>query len=133
MGTPDEVAEEDVEAGDKVEDNVGVEEETEDPDPHRRVPKEEVKETVKIRLKEEEDLTLATRLNVIQTHHHSRRVFVTGPLEKVLIFVWNQEPVPGRTSMYQNPTNETMTSSAKIVTTNYKICCITRNCQKYIH
>ena len=127
--TPAEDVEE-VEGVEDNEDNVGVEERAEAPDPDRREPK--VKVTLKIKVKGEGDLTHGTRLKDIQILHHFKRVFVTGPLGKVLIFVWNQGHVPGRTSMSPSPTNETVTSSALKMTTIFKICCTTKSYQKYI-
>ena len=57
---------------------------------------------------------LATRLNVIQIHLHSRPVSVTGPLGRVHIFVWNQGPVHGRTSLSQSQINEVLTNSTEM-------------------
>ena len=72
---------------DKVEDNMGVEHEEE---VQEIVVKEIVVKEIKV---EEEDkeiiLTIVIKLNVILTNRHLSHVFVTGPLERVLIFVWN--------------------------------------------
>ena len=56
-------------------------------------------------------LTPGTRPNVIKIHPHSKPVFVTGRSGRVLIFVWNQLPVLGRSSGSQSLINEISTSS----------------------
>ena len=62
-------------------------------------------------------LTLVIRLNVIKIPLHSSPVSVTGPLANLHIFVWNQQPVLGRSSGFQSLINEILTSStiAKIL------------------
>ena len=96
-----------------------------------KIIKTRVKET--IATLEEVDI-LDIKLNVILTNLLSNHVFVTGPSEKVLIFVWNQLPVHGRTSLCQSLINETSTSSTTVMTTKSSmICYIATNCQKYIH
>ena len=113
--------------------NVGVEVQEEDPE--TVVKTLEVKEAmakgirVKVRVR---TLTPNTRLSVILINLHSRPVFVTGHLEKVLTFVWNLGPVHGKTSSCPSPINETVTSSTLDKTTNSLIICYTKtNCQKY--
>ena len=107
-----------------VEANVGVEVEAEDQEIVKEIV---VKETVvkEIVVKEvkvvEEDkgiiLTIATKLNVILINLHSNHVFVTGPSEKVLIFVWSLAPAHGSNIGYQNLIlNEIQTSSDTVKT-----------------
>ena len=90
-----------------------------------------IKAMVKAMVKERM-LILVIKLNVILTHLHLNHVFVTGPLGKVLIFVWSQPHVLGRISSCQSQINETVTSSAKIVTQRKSsLCCIQTSYQKY--
>ena len=90
-----------------------------------------VSQMIKLMVKER-ILILVIKLNVILTHLHLNHVFVTGPLGKVLIFVWSQPHVLGRISSCQSQINETVTSSAKIVTQRKSsLCCIQTSYQKY--
>ena len=123
--------------GVEVEDNVGVEEEEEDLETVKvkvsPVVSLEVKVKVKVKVKGKATPILAIKPSVIQIHLLSRPVFVTGPSEKVHIFVWNQGHVPGRTSLSPSPTNEALTRSTIDKTTrSFMTCYITKNCQKYI-
>ena len=54
---------------------------------------------------------LVIRLNVIKILHHFNHVIATGPSARVLISVWNQLPVHGKTSGSRSPINEILTSS----------------------
>ena len=77
-------------------------------------------------------LTIVIKLNVILTNLHLSHVFAIGPSGKVLIFVWNLPPAPGKIFLCQNLTNETLTSSTTDKTTKiFMICCTKTSCQKY--
>ena len=121
---------------DKIEAGVGVEEEEEDQETVVKeiVAKEaKAKEIKGIKGIKEKIPILVIKLNVILTNLLSNHVFVTGPSEKVLIFVWSQPPALGRISLCPSQTNETVTSSAKKVTQRISSLCYFRTSyQKYI-
>ena len=119
---------------DKVEDNMGVEDEEE---VQEIVVKEIVVKEIMVKgIKEVKEIILiiATKPSVILINLLSNHVFAIGLMAKVLIFVWSLEPAPGRISSSPSPTNETLTSSIIITTTVNSMTCYTEtNYQKYIH
>ena len=75
-----------------------------------KVDRDKVKVKDKVQVKGK-GLTLAIRLSAIKIHLHSSHVIAIGPLARVLIFVWSQQLVLGRSSGFQSLINEILTSS----------------------
>ena len=95
--------------------------------------KTKIKE-VKTKVREVDRAILAIGPHATLISLHSSPAFAIGPLEKVLISVWSQVPVPGRTPGSPRPTNETSTSSTINMTIkSFMIYYTVTNYQKYIH
>ena len=81
--------------------------------------------------------TRGTRAPGTRTCPRSRSASAIGPLGNLHIFVWNQQPVPGKITGFQSLINETGTSLARhsetlIIFTIFCILTITYKTRKYM-